>query len=91
MFKAICLNKERGLRGLIKMIVISLNLRMRKSFPRCRVLDAIYFLYSAFACLIVFGILCLIWDEQLMKIKVFLLLLCMFFVLCFAITLPFCF
>ena len=53
--------------------------------------DVIYFLYSAFSCLIVFGILCLIWDEYLMKIKAFLLLLCMFFVLCFAITLPFCF
>ena len=41
-------------------------------------MDAIYFLYSAFSCLIVFGILCLIWDEHLMKIKAFLLLLCMF-------------
>lgn len=54
-------------------------------------MDAIYFLYSAFSCLIVFGILCLISDEHLMKIKAFLLLLCMFFVLCFAIALPFCF
>ena len=88
MFKANCLNKEREL---IKMIALSSNLRMRKSFLRCRVMDAIYFLYSAFSCLIVFGILCIIWDEHLMKIKAFLLLLCMFFVLCFAITLPFCF
>ncbi len=54
-------------------------------------MDAIYFLYSAFSCLIVFGILCLICDEHLMKIKAFLLLLCMIFVLCFAIALPFCF
>lgn len=50
-------------------------------------MDAIYFLYSAFSCIIVFGILCLIWEEHLMKIKAFLLLLCMFFVLCFAILL----
>lgn len=28
-------------------------------------MDAIYFLYSAFSCLIVFGILCLIWEEHL--------------------------
>lgn len=41
-------------------------------------MDAIYFLYSAFSCLIVFGILCLIWEEHLMKIKAFLLF-CVYF------------
>lgn len=52
MFKANCLNKEREL---IKMIALSSNLRMRKSFLRCRVLDVIYFLYSAMGCIALFG------------------------------------